>query len=119
MASRYDITIPQRATFIQEFQLLKQNEDGELVSNITVEDEFAAQFWDNGRENLLATFDVTADVNTGTVQISLSHVVTRTLRQNGQWDLLSYSNIDGGNRRYRLRGNVFIQPGNTDVEDTP
>lgn len=113
---RVDITIPQRATFVQSFQLL----NAEGGSNITAEDEFAAQLWDTQRETLLATFTVTVtDIATGSIQVSLPHQVTRTLRSNGAWDLLSYSSIDGGNRRYRMRGNAWIEPGFTDVDDTP
>ncbi len=117
MAGKWDITIPQRATFRQSFQFVRFNEAGEEEPNFTAQDVFVSQLWDDRRETLFAEFQVTADANTGTVELYLPHQVTRTLRRNGRYEILSI--LENGDRRYRIEGNAFIDFNGTDAEDTP
>ncbi len=117
MTVQRDIIIPQRATFRKSFRFLRQNEAGEWVPNFTAQDVFVSQMWDDRRETLLAEFQVTADASEGLVQLYLPHSVTRTMRRNGRYEILSL--LEEGDRRFRVKGNAFIDFNGTDAEDTP
>lgn len=107
---RYDLVLPQRATYRERFRLPIDCTDREVV----------AQIWSmRGRERLTKLADLTVtwvdravviDGETkGVFDLSASAEITAAVTQPAQWDLLVIE--PNTERNYWLHGAVILDPG--------
>jgi hypothetical protein len=102
---RYDITIPQRATFRERLRL---KADG-LPLNATGH-ELVAQVWDRRRTTKYADLAIEwVDRSQGLLELVLEHPFTTTVPKDGIWDLLVIE--PGGDRSYWLEGTAWLDTG--------
>lgn len=105
----YDIVIPQRATFSQQFQL--RDEAGEPLD--MSDHSLSAQIWTPGKTVKLADFDVEwIDQAEGHFRLVLPISITQNFVADGYWDLL-VTNPDG-TKDYWLRGAATLNVGYTE-----
>jgi hypothetical protein len=100
---RYNILLPQRATY-----------EAEITLPIDLTGHFVyAQIWDSEkRRTKIADFDITVtDEENGTFTLELPWETTSTITKPAVWDLLVV--YDNGKRDYWLEGNVTIDIGLT------
>lgn len=115
---RYDLVLPQRATYRERFRLPIDCTDREVV----------AQIWSmRGRERLTKLADLTVtwvdravviDGETKAVfDLSASAEITAAVAQPAQWDLLVVDGdtLHNGDQNYWLHGAVVLDPGLSEV----
>lgn len=102
----YNITIPQRATFRQYF---------DLPIDCTGH-SIASQVWDEKRRNKVIEFDIEWDDQAqGKFYLVADHTKTVNMKKDGEWDLMViYAN---GERDYWVEGQAILDPGYTDPDD--
>jgi hypothetical protein len=99
---RYDITIPQRATFRERMRL---KADGQPLNATGY--ELVAQVWNRQRTIKLADGVIEwVDRSTGLFDLLIQWPATTAITQDGQWDLLVIE--PGGDRYYWLEGTAFL-----------
>lgn len=105
----YDIVIPQRATFSQQFQLRDSEGDPLDMTGYSV----SAQIWTPGKTVKLADFTIDwVDQDTGQFRLILPAAVTREMTADGYWDLLVTQ--PNGTKDYWLRGAATLDAGYTE-----
>ena len=106
--AKYDITIPQGATFSKQFQLKGSNGLPLNMTGYTVD----AELWSEGKGVKLADFTTTwVDRTQGQFSLSITAATTAQIGQSGYWDLL-VTNPDG-TKDYWLRGSANLLTGYT------
>ena len=105
----YELRIPQRAT-LEEAMVLKAGGAALNLTGYTV----VAQIWkDEKRRVKLADLTVTyVSRAAGSIKLSLTRAVTRTITKSGFWDLLVIE--PGGNADYWLEGPATLDIGLAD-----
>lgn len=101
--ARYDITIPQRATFRLRLRLKGVNATGY---------QLVAQVWN--RQRTIKFADMTAtwiDQATGLFELVLQYPATTAVTKDGWWDLLVIE--PGGDRYYWLEGMAWLDHGHS------
>jgi hypothetical protein len=101
-----DITIRQRATFRQHFNLPIDMTGYEV----------AAQVWSEKRRGKIIEFDIEwTDQANGEFDLVASYTQTEKFTKDGEWDLmLIYPNNE---RHYWIEGKAIFDPGYTDPDD--
>lgn len=103
--ARYDITIPQRATFRKRMRL-KAN--GAAVNATGY--QLVAQVWDRRRLTKYADLTVVwIDQATGLFELVLQYPGTTAVVKDGCWDLLVIQ--PDGDRYFWLEGNAYLDQG--------
>lgn len=103
--ARYDITIPQRATYRERMRL---KADGVPLNAAGY--QLVAQVWDRGRSTKYADLAaVWIDQATGLFELVLQYPATTAVAQDGIWDLMVIE--PGGDRYYWLEGIAFLNRG--------
>jgi hypothetical protein len=122
--ARYDITLPQRATFRQRFKIPLDFTDREVV----------AQVWSvQGRTRGVKLLDFTVEwidraaveiedgeeVTKGVFDLVGTHLQTAAVTLPAQWDLLVVDGVTlhDGERNYWLHGVVNLDPGLSEPEE--
>jgi hypothetical protein len=109
----YDLRIPQRATFVQEFT---------LPFDCTAK-TVLAQVWSARRTELLLELEtvwvdrketVSAGVFRGRFKLRAEWEETALVTKDGEWDLLVIDDATG-DREYYLQGKATLDPGQTEV----
>ena len=105
----YELRIPQRAT-LEEAMVLKAGGVALNLTGYTV----VAQIWKDEKRRLkLADLTVTyVNRAAGSIKLSLTRAVTRTIAKSGFWDLLVIE--PGGNADYWLEGPATLDIGLAD-----
>lgn len=105
----YNITIPQNATFSQQFQLKDGAGAAINMTGYTVQ----AQLWAANKASKLSDFTVTwLNQAQGSFKLTLSSAITQDIGSDGVWDLL-VTNPDG-TKDYWLRGAAVFDMGYTE-----
>lgn len=104
--AKYNIRIPQRATFRQFFNL-PINCTGHTI---------VAQVWSEKRRSKIIEFDVEwTNQAQGEFYLVADHIQTEKMKKDGEWDLMViYPNTE---RDYWLEGQAIVDFGYTDPED--
>lgn len=111
--ARYDITIPQRATFRQPLRLKAAG----VPLNATGY-ELVAQVWDRRRTTKYADLEVVwIDRAHGLFELVLQYPGTTTVVKDGCWDLLVIE--PGGDRYYWLEGTTYLDIGHSAPAPAP
>lgn len=107
--ARYDITIPQRATFRKRLQLKTGPKEARKPHNATGY-QLVAQVWDRRRLTKYADLTVVwIDQATGLFELVLQHPGTTAVVKDGEWDLLVIE--PGGDRYFWMEGNAYRDQG--------
>lgn len=105
--ARYDIKIPQRATFRRRLRL---KADGQPLNATGY--ELVAQVWDRRRTTKYADLQVQwIDRPQGLFELVLQYPATTAVVKDGYWDLLVIE--PGGDRRYWLEGFAYLDVGHS------
>lgn len=105
--ARYDITIPQRATFRQRMRLKAAGQPVNATGY-----ELVAQVWDRRRTTKYADLQVQwIDRLQGLFDLLLQYPATTAVVKDGCWDLLVIE--PGGDRYYWLEGAAFLDVGHS------
>ena len=108
----YDLQIPQRATFVQEFT---------LPFDCTLK-TVVAQVWNARRTEMLLELEtvwvsrketVSAGVFLGRFKLRAEWDETAVVTKSGEWDLLVMDEATG-DREYYLQGKAIVDPGYTE-----
>ena len=103
--ARYDITIPQRATFRKRLRL---KADGQPLNATGY--QLVAQVWDRRRLTKYADLTVVwIDQATGLFELVQQYPGTTAVVKDGLWDLLVIE--PGGDRYFWLEGNAYLDQG--------
>jgi hypothetical protein len=104
---RYDLRIPQRADYVVQVTLPFDCTDKEVY----------AEIWNSRRTKLILQLDVTwVDRVNGVLNIGGDWIKTRSMKSDGEWDLLVVDNTTGS-RDFYLEGSATYDPGYTEFSD--